>query len=135
MVETSAEAFYALVEDIESYPEFLPWCAAAKVQSRAPGKTVATLSLRLSGVRQSFTTENVNVPGRSIDMRLVEGPFRHFTAEWRFTSLGKDACKAEFSMAFEFSSLILGATLGPVFERMADDTVEAFVRRSSEAPR
>ena len=133
VVETSAEAFYALVEDIESYPQFLPWCAAASVQSRAPGKTVATLALKMKGVRQSFTTENLNVPGRSIEMRLVEGPFKRFLAEWRFNPLGERACKAEFSLAFEFSSRILAVALGPMFERMADETVEAFVRRAGEA--
>jgi len=130
IVETSAEAFYALVEDIESYPRFLPWCAGASVLNRAPGKTVAKLTLRLKGVRQSFTTENLNVPGQSIEMRLLEGPFRHFSAEWRFGVLGERACKAEFSLAFEFSSRILAVTLGPLFEGMADETVEAFVRRA-----
>lgn len=131
VIETSTEAFYALVEDIESYPQFLPWCAAASVQSRTPGRTVATLALNMKGVRQSFTTENVNVPGRSIEMRLVEGPFRHFAAEWRFHPLGEQACKAEFSLEFEFSSRILAVALGPMFERMADETVEAFVRRAA----
>ena len=130
VIETSTEAFYALVEDIESYPQFLPWCAAASVQSRTPGKTVATLALNMKGVRQSFTTENVNVPGRSIEMRLIEGPFKHFTAGWQFGALGERGCKAEFSLAFEFASRILAATLGPLFERMADETVEAFVRRA-----
>jgi ribosome-associated toxin RatA of RatAB toxin-antitoxin module len=132
IVETTAQAFYGLVEDIESYPQFLPWCAAASVLSRAPGKTVAKLTLKLKGVRQSFTTENLNVPGQSIEMRLIEGPFRHFSAQWRFGPLGERACKAEFSLAFEFSSRILAATLGPLFERMADETVDAFVRRARE---
>ena len=64
-------------------------------------------------------------------MRLVEGPFRHFSAEWRFSPLGERACKVEFSLAYEFPSRILALTLGPVFDRLADDTVEAFVRRAA----
>jgi ribosome-associated toxin RatA of RatAB toxin-antitoxin module len=131
IVECDAMDFYALVEAIESYPGFLPWCAAAEVRERAPGKTVATLTLAVKGVRQSFTTENTNIPGHSIDMRLIEGPFKSFAAAWRFTQLGTGACKAEYSMAYEFSSRIIAVVLEPVFRRIADSTVEAFTRRAS----
>ena len=130
IVECSAEKFYELIEAIESYPDFLPWCAAAEVLERAPGRTVAKLTLAVPGVRQSFTTENSNVPGRSIDMRLVEGPFRKFEASWRFTPLGAAACKAEFSLGYEFSSPLAATALQPVFSRLADRTVEAFSRRA-----
>ncbi len=131
IVERSAEEFYALVEDIESYPEFLPWCASASVRSRAPGRTVATLELKAKGVRQEFTTDNLNDPGRSISMRLVAGPFREFAGDWRFTPLGAGAAKVEFSLAFEFSSRLLAKVLDPVFERLVDQTVDAFVRRAA----
>lgn len=121
--------FYALVEAIESYPDFLPWCAASRVSERSPGRTVATLALAVKGVGRSFTTENTNLPGQSIEMRLIEGPFRHFAAAWRFTPLGQGACKAEYSMEYEFSNRVVGAALEPVFRRMADRTVEAFAKR------
>lgn len=130
IVEHSADAFYALVNDIEAYPEFLPWCAGAKMVERGPGRTVATLVLEAKGIRQSLTTENWHEPGRSIRMRLVDGPFRHFLAEWRFTPLGEAAAKAEFSLEFEFASRLLARTLLPVFERIANTTVDAFVRRA-----
>lgn len=130
IVECSAEAFYALVEDIEAYPAFVPWCAAAKVLERAPGRTVATLTLGVKGVRQAFTTENLNVPGRSIDMRLMEGPFRQFNADWRFTPLEANAVKVEFSLRYEFSTRLVATLLEPVFSRLADSTVEAFTRRA-----
>jgi ribosome-associated toxin RatA of RatAB toxin-antitoxin module len=129
IVECDAMDFYRLVEAIETYPEFLQWCAAAEVRERAPGRTVATLTLAVKGVRQSFTTENTNLPGRSIEMRLIEGPFKHFAAAWHFTPLGAGACKAEYSMAYQFSSRIVAAALEPVFKRIADSTVEAFTRR------
>lgn len=134
IVECSAAAFYALVEDIEAYPAFLRWCAAAEVRERAPGRTVATLTLGVKGIRQSFTTENINVPGRSIDMRLVEGPFKRFAATWRFTALEANACKVEFSLAYEFANRVVAATLGPAFSRIADSTVEAFARRAKPDP-
>ena len=130
IVECGAMDFYALVEAIESYPDFLPWCAAAEVRERSPGRTVATLTLGVIGVRQSFTTENTNVPGRAIDMRLLEGPFKRFAAAWRFTPLEAGASKVEFSLAYEFSSRIVAAALGPVFSRLADSTVDAFTRRA-----
>lgn len=134
IVECSAGAFYALVEDIESYPNFLPWCSGAQVRERSPGRTVATLTLAAKGLKHAFTTENTNVPGRSIDLRLVEGPFRHFRAAWRFASLGADAAKVEFSMEYEFAGAIVGRLLAPLFSRMADVTVEAFVARAARVP-
>ena len=78
IVEHSAAEMYALVEDIEAYPQFLPWCAAAEVHERRPGATKATLTVGLGALRHAFTTLNENRPGEAIDMRLVEGPFRRF---------------------------------------------------------
>lgn len=135
IVECSAEDFYALVEDIEAYPSFLSWCAAAEVRERTPGRTVATLTLAAKGLRQSFTTENANQPGRAIAMRLLEGPFKRFGAQWRFTPLQTEAVKVEFTLEYEFSSRIVAALLDPVFKRIADGTVEAFARRAAARAR
>lgn len=133
IVECSAEAFYALVADIDSYPTFLPWCATAQVRDRVPGRTVATLTLAAKGIRQSITTENSNVPGRSIDMNLLEGPFRRFSATWRFTPLQPRAVKVEFKLSYEFSNRVIATLLEPVFSRIADTTVQAFVRRAAKS--
>jgi ribosome-associated toxin RatA of RatAB toxin-antitoxin module len=133
IVECDALNFYLMVEAIKSYPEFLPWCAAAEIHDTAPGRTVATLTLAVKGIRYSLTTENTHVRGRSIDMRLVEGPFKSFVAAWRFTPLGPGACKAEYSMEYEFSSNVVATVLEPVFRRIADSTVDAFTRRIPSA--
>jgi ribosome-associated toxin RatA of RatAB toxin-antitoxin module len=125
----SAGALFALVEDIESYPQFLPWCRSVRVERGAEG-TRAQLEVGVGGLRQSFTTRNENQPGRAIDMRLVEGPFRRFTAAWRFDPLGQDACRVEFSMEYEFASRALGRLLEPLFESIANSMVEAFSRRA-----
>ncbi len=132
IVECSAQAVYALVEDIESYPSFLPRCLVAEVRERSPGCTVAALTFGFSGLRQSFTTENINQPGHAIDMRLLEGPFRRFTAAWRFTPLGEKAAKIEFSMAYEFTSPLVAKALAPLFENLADAMVEAFRIRAEQ---
>lgn len=131
IVGHSAEKVYAVVEDIESYPRFLPWCLAAKVERGAGGAT-ATLEVGLKGLRQSFTTRNANTPGRAIDMRLVRGPFRHFAAAWRFKPLDAGACGIEFSMEYEFASRALGKLLEPLFATIADSMVDAFSRRADE---
>jgi ribosome-associated toxin RatA of RatAB toxin-antitoxin module len=132
IVEHSAAEMYALVEDIEAYPRFLPWCAAAAVHERRPDATRATLTVGVGALRHSFTTQNENRPGEAIDMRLEQGPFRRFHGEWRFVPLGPAACRIEFSLQYEFSSRTLGRVLAPLFDGLADSMVDAFVRRAAE---
>jgi len=119
IVEHAALEVYTLVERIEAYPEFLPWCRAAQVRERDPGRTLATLAVGLKGARYEFTTENANRPGEAIDMRLVEGPFRHFAAHWRFVPLAAHASRVEFSMEYQFAGGIAAKVLAPVFAAIA----------------
>ena len=132
IVEHSAAFMYGLVEDIDAYPRFLPWCADAKVLERRDGETLASVTASLSGLRQSFTTRNTNRPGESIEMHLVEGPFRHFEATWRFAPLDGGASRIEFQLEYEFASRALGALLQPLFDRIADTMVDAFVRHADQ---
>ena len=131
IVEHSAAEMYALVDDIPEYPRFLPWCLEARIDDPGPPKR-ATLTAGLKGIRQSFTTLNRNHPARSIEMKLVEGPFRHFSATWHFTPLTERACQVQFSMRYQFASGPLGRLLGPLFNQIADTMVEAFTRRADE---
>jgi ribosome-associated toxin RatA of RatAB toxin-antitoxin module len=131
IVEHRAEEMFALVDDIESYPRFLPWCVAAKVESRTHDAVEATLTIGLRGLRTSFTTHNDNRPGEAIDMRLVQGPFRRFAAAWRFDRLSEEACRIEFSVDYELSGP-LARMLSPLFDRIADTMVDAFTRRAYE---
>lgn len=132
IVEHRASELYALVERVEAYPQFLPWCRAARVSERGAGRTVATLAVGLKGVRYEFTTENTNRPQEAIEMKLVEGPFRHFAARWRFQALGAQAARIEFAMEYEFASRVVAAALAPVFHAIADTMVDAFKRRADE---
>jgi ribosome-associated toxin RatA of RatAB toxin-antitoxin module len=129
IVEHSAQRLYELVEGIESYPQFLPWCLAARAE-REGLSTLATMTVGVGGLRQSFTTRNANRPGEAIDMQLVEGPFRNFSAGWRFRALSGSACKVEFSIEYEFASRALAKVLEPLFDRIADTMVDAFTRRA-----
>jgi ribosome-associated toxin RatA of RatAB toxin-antitoxin module len=132
IVEHPASALFALVEDIEAYPQFLPWCREARVRERSGGRTVATLAVGLKGVRYEFSTENSNRPPEAIDMRLLEGPFRRFEAHWRFHALGPRAARIEFSMAYELVGGLVARALAPVFDAIADTMVDAFKRRADQ---
>jgi len=130
IVEHAARAMYDLVERIEAYPEFLPWCREARVLERAPGRTVAALTVGLRGMRYAFTTENTNRPPTDIELRLIEGPFRHFAARWRFEALGEQASSIRYEMEYAFAGPLVSRALGPLFERIADTMVDAFKRRA-----
>jgi len=128
---TPAE-MYALVDRVEDYPAFLPWCGAARVLHRDERTTRATLAIDYHGVRQSFTTENTMQPPDEIRMNLVEGPFRTLEGAWRFTALGDRGCRVDFRLSYEFSSRLLERVVGRVFDHIAASLVEAFVRRAGQ---
>jgi ribosome-associated toxin RatA of RatAB toxin-antitoxin module len=128
----SANQMFALVDDVESYPQFLPWCEATSVALREPGRTVATIRANFHGLRQEFTTENANRPGERIDITLVSGPFRTLRGRWEFAALGEDGCRIGFRLEYEFASRILEKAAGPVFHRIADNFVDAFVHRAEQ---
>ncbi len=131
IVEHPAAEMYALVDDIESYPKFLPWCLAAHVQHRTPHSVRATLTAGMRGIRQSFTTQNANHPGHSIAMHLVHGPFRRFAAAWHFKPLSHEACRIEFTLEYELAGP-LSRVLGRLFDHIADTMVDAFTRRADD---
>ena len=126
----SAEQMFSLVDQVEDYPSFLPWCGGVEVRERAQDRLVAAIMIDYHGVRQSFTTENTNTPPTRMQMRLVEGPFSQLDGEWRFTPLRDDACKVEFDLHYEFSSKLLEKLIGPVFSKIADSFVESFRKRA-----
>jgi ribosome-associated toxin RatA of RatAB toxin-antitoxin module len=126
----SAEQMFALVDNIEDYPSFLPWCGGTEVRNREGNKVVAMLTINYHGVKQAFSTENMNTPPTSINMVLLEGPFRHLTGTWNFKPLREDACKIEFELHYEFSSKVLEQLIGPVFNMIANSFVDSFCKRA-----
>ena len=130
LVPYSASAMFELVDRIELYPQFLPWCAATQaLETRTDGKT-ARIDINYHGVRAHFTTDNVNRAGESIVITLRDGPFRHLHGEWRFSPLASDACKIELALAYEFATHVLERAVGPVFSHIANTFIDAFVRRA-----
>lgn len=127
----SAEQMFALVEDIEAYPSFLPWCDSVDVQRDASHQTaIATLSLNFCGIRQSFTTHNTNAAPTSIKMRLVKGPFQKLDGQWIFTALDDKTCRVELHMSYEFSHFFMEKLIGPVFDIVTSSLVDAFCERA-----
>lgn len=133
IVGYSAEQMFALVDKVEDYPRFLPWCGGTEVRDRTSDGLVATIAIHYHGLKQSFTTENTNIQPTSIQMRLLEGPFRHLQGSWVFKPLREDACKIEFDLEYEFSSRILDKLIGPVFGMIANSFVESFCKRAEVA--
>lgn len=132
LVPYSAEKMFALVSDIESYPQFLPWCGATHIISQEQDVVVASIDIAYKGVQKSFTTRNLMQRGKFMEMHLVDGPFKRLQGYWRFESLGSDACKVSLDLDFEFSNRLVGLALGPIFEQIANTLVESFQQRASQ---
>lgn len=132
LIEHSAEQMFALVDAVEDYPQFLPWCGGTQVKWRDEQTTVATIQIDYHHVKQSFTTENSKQRPVSIDMKLIEGPFKHLDGRFRITELAPDACKVEFQIEYQFSNKLLELVIGPVFSHIADTFVEAFILRADK---
>ena len=130
LVRYAAAEMYALVDGVELYPQFLPWCGGSRILGLGPGGRRARIDIDYHGVRAHFTTDNVNVPGESIVITLFYGPFRHLDGTWRFRALAPDACKVEFELTYEFTSGLLERAVGPVFNHIATTFVDAFVERA-----
>jgi len=130
LIAHPAEKMFDLVDGVENYPQFLPWCSAAISESMDETRVRASVTINYHGVKQSFTTENTRLRPTEIDMKLVDGPFRTLDGTWRFIALNENACKIEFSLHYEFSSKLLEKLVGPVFAYIANSLVEAFIRRA-----
>jgi ribosome-associated toxin RatA of RatAB toxin-antitoxin module len=132
LVGYSAEQMFALVDRVEDYPLFLPWCGGVTVKERSENRLVATINIQYRGVRQSFTTENINTPPVQMKMNLVEGPFRQLDGLWTFTALRENACKVQFDLHYEFSSRLLEQLIGPVFNMIATSFIDSFTKRAEQ---
>ena len=131
----SAHEMFALVTDIDHYPQFLPWCDHASVLDQTDTGMTAKVGMALSGLKQSFTTRNTHEADRKVIMQLVDGPFSRLDGTWEFTPLGdgtQRACKVEFRLNYGFSSPALSKLVGPVFDKIASSLVDAFVKRADQ---
>jgi len=121
---------FALVDDVKSYPKFLPWCKNARELSRSGDEVRAALDLSRGGFEKSFTTCNRLQKNKMIEMRLIEGPFRHLDGFWRFEFVGETACKVSLDLDFEFANKLVGMAMGPLFNQIANTLVDSFCKRA-----
>lgn len=134
----SPREMFDLVVDVESYPQFLPWCQRAEVLARDGDVLMACLHMSYAGVRQSFTTRNVHVKDQSLTVSLIDGPFSTLEGSWHFHPLqapgseSPQACKIEFDLRYQFSHRTLELLVSPMFDRVANTMVDSFVKRAEQ---
>lgn len=132
LIERTPAQMFELVDRVEDYPRFLPWCGGTELLERTDSCTAARIHIDYHGVKANFSTRNDKEAPRWMDIRLTEGPFRKMDGGWKFTPLGEAACKVEFRLHYEFSSKLLEKALGPVFHRIVDTFVDSFVKRAHQ---
>lgn len=129
-VDHTPQQMFDLVNDVRSYPEYLPLCGGVKILFQSPTALRATLTLAKGKIKFSFTTANTMVTGKSIQMNLVDGPFKHFRAAWEFDPSSRGGCEASFRCDFEFSNALLGLAFGGFFKEVMESLVEAFCKQA-----
>lgn len=132
LVMHSAEQMYALVDAVENYPQFLPWCGGVDLIERDDAKTTATLHIAFHGIKQNFTTENHKTFPSYMEINLKNGPFKHLEGDWQFIRLSDEACKIVFRLNYEFANAFLEKLIAPVFSHISNTFVDGFVARADK---
>ena len=132
LVLHSREKMFSLVDEVENYPSFLPWCGTSKVLERTNQVTRASIQINYHGVKQVFTTENNKIYPKKMVIKLINGPFRSLKGEWRFLEIESGACKIELELHYEFSNVILDKLISPVFNMIANTFIDNFVAKANK---
>ncbi len=132
IVPYSTRQMFELVNNIEDYPRFLPWCHSSQVTSKTDEEIVASLEIAWKGVHKSFTTRNNLSPYEKIEILLINGPLKHMRGKWDFVPVDEKACKVLLDLEFEFSGSFVDRLFQPIFQHIANSLVDAFCRRAVE---
>lgn len=132
IVRYSPKAMFDLVNDVAHYAEFVPWCTESRVLSETRDELRAALTFAKSGLSKSFSTINRLEHSKMIEMRLLDGPFKHLEGFWRFEPYGEAGCKISFDLEFEFSTKMLGFMFGPLFNQVTNKLVDVFCERAEK---
>lgn len=135
LVMHTPEQMYKLVNEVEHYPEFLPWCRSSQVLQRDATSQRASIEIAKGPLNKSFITRNQMEPDRSIKLALEEGPFSHLQGEWQFQALGSKGCKIHLDIEFDFSNRLMSTLLTPVFSEICSTLVDAFIKRAESVYR
>ena len=132
LVKFSAQQMFDLVNDIESYPQFLPWCSQSRIIKREGNIVEAELSISKGGFQKSFSTRNELDMGKEITVSLIDGPFSHLAGIWQFQPLREDASKILFNLDFELSGRLASLAFGAVFNQICNTMVSSFTTRAKQ---
>jgi len=128
-----AEKMFQLVDSVENYPQFLPWCGSTQIIERNNDKTIASIEINYKGIRQTFTTENTKKQNQEMIIKLIDGPFKSLSGEWMFKNLDKDSCQIELKLEYEFSNVILEKLISPVFNMIANTFIDEFIKEANRS--
>ena len=132
LVKFSAQQMFDLVNDIEAYPQFLPWCSSSRILKRDDYLIEAELSISKGGFQKAFSTRNQLEYGRKMTVALLDGPFSHLTGEWHFLALRDDASKISLDLEFELSGKLASLAFGAVFNQICNTMVSSFTQRAKD---
>jgi ribosome-associated toxin RatA of RatAB toxin-antitoxin module len=128
-----AQKMFQLVDSVENYPQFLPWCGSTQIIERDNDKTIASIEINYKGLRQTFTTENTKKQNQEMIIKLIDGPFKSLSGEWMFKNLDKDSCQIELKLEYEFSNVILEKLISPVFNMIANTFIDEFIKEANRS--
>jgi ribosome-associated toxin RatA of RatAB toxin-antitoxin module len=128
-----AEKMFQLVDSVENYPQFLPWCGSTQIIERDNDKTIASIEINYKGIRQTFTTENTKKQNQEMIIKLIDGPFKSLSGQWIFKNLDKDSCHIELKLEYEFSNIILEKLISPVFNMIANTFIDEFIKEANKS--
>ena len=128
-----AQKMFKLVDSVENYPQFLPWCGSTQIIERDNDKTIASIEINYKGIRQTFTTENTKKQNQEMIIKLIDGPFKSLSGEWMFKNLDKDSCQIELKLEYEFSNVILEKLISPVFNMIANTFIDEFIKEANRS--
>jgi len=128
----SQEQLFDLVVNIESYPEFLPWCKKAEIIKTKGNIIIAELTIEFAGISQSYTSKITHDRPKTINVEMIEGPFSYLRNNWQFEAQNNGQTKIRFEIDFKFSSKILETLMGVIFDRTVSKLTEAFLKRAEQ---
>lgn len=128
-----AQKMFQLVDSVENYPQFLPWCGSTQIIERDNEKTIASIEINYKGIKQTFTTENTKKQNQEMIIKLIDGPFKSLSGEWMFKNLDKDSCQIELKLEYEFSNVILEKLISPVFNMIANTFIDEFIKEANRS--
>ena len=129
----SSKKMFQLVDLVENYPRFLPWCGSTQILERDNSKTIASIEINYKGIRQTFTTENTKKQNKEMMIKLIDGPFQSLSGQWIFKNLDNNSCQIELKLEYQFSNIILEKLISPVFNMIANTFIDEFIKEANKS--